>query len=103
MEYFSVDEKAISGNTSSFQIKLAHSGEIFSVPEDRSIVEVLAENNIQIPTSCEQGVCGTCLVGVIDGEPDHRDVFLSEKAKKRCNKLTPCVSRSKTPLLVIDL
>ena len=102
VEYFSADPNALAGSKDNFKVKLAKSGGTYFIPADKTVVEVLAEHNIEIPVSCEQGVCGTCLVDVLEGTPDHRDVFLSDKDKKRCDQFTPCVSRSKTPLLVID-
>lgn len=86
-----------------FQIRLASSGQVLEVPADRSITEVLAEHGIVLPTSCEQGVCGTCLTRVLEGEIDHRDVFLTEAEQAVGDQMTPCCSRSKTPLLVLDL
>ena len=49
-----------------------------------------------VDTSCEQGVCGTCLTGVLEGEPDHRDVFLTDAEKLANDRMTVCVSRAKS-------
>ena len=54
-------------------------------------------------TSCEQGVCGTCLTRVLDGVPDHRDLYLTPEEQAANDQFTPCCSRSKTRLLVLDL
>ena len=54
-------------------------------------------------SSCEQGVCGTCLSGLLEGTPDHRDAYLSDAERKSCTKIMICVSRAKTPRLVLDL
>jgi vanillate O-demethylase ferredoxin subunit len=101
-EYFAaapVDTQADGG----FSVKLARSGQVFQVPADRSVVQVLESQGIEIPISCEQGICGTCLTRVLEGVPEHRDMFLTE-AEQACNdQFTPCCSRSKTPLLVLDL
>ncbi|MBT2339788.1 MULTISPECIES: PDR/VanB family oxidoreductase [Pseudomonas] len=101
-EYFAaapVDTRA----DGSFRVKLASSGQVFDVPADHSVVQVLESHGIEIPISCEQGVCGTCLTRVLEGVPEHRDMFLTE-AEQACNdQFTPCCSRSKTPLLVLDL
>ncbi|EJL03444.1 MULTISPECIES: PDR/VanB family oxidoreductase [Pseudomonas] len=101
-EYFSaapVDTRA----DGSFSVKLARSGQVFDIPADRSVVQVLESHGIEIPISCEQGICGTCLTRVLEGVPEHRDMFLTE-AEQACNdQFTPCCSRSKTPLLVLDL
>ena len=86
-----------------FSVKLASSGQVFEIPADRSVVQVLESHGIDIPISCEQGVCGTCLTRVLEGVPDHRDLFLTE-AEQACNdQFTPCCSRSKTAVLVLDL
>ena len=73
------------------------------MPAGKTIVEVLRANGIGITTSCEQGACGTCRVAVIEGEPDHRDVHLSEGEKARGDCLMACVSRARSKRLVLDL
>jgi ferredoxin-NADP reductase/nitrite reductase/ring-hydroxylating ferredoxin subunit len=90
-------------DTSSFMIDLARSALSLTVPPGKTIVEVLRENGVAIDTSCEQGACGTCLTTVLDGEPDHQDVFLSkaERASGAC--MMPCVSRAKSARLTLDL
>ena len=82
---------------------LALSGGTYRVAADKTIVEALAESGIEITTSCRQGVCGTCVTGVLEGEPDHRDAFLSETERRTCDRIMPCVSRSKTAVLLLDL
>jgi vanillate monooxygenase ferredoxin subunit len=86
-----------------FDIKIASTGKVIHVASSESIAAALAKNGIAIPLSCEQGVCGTCLTKVLDGVPDHRDVYLSEEEHARNDQLMPCCSRSKTPILVLDL
>jgi vanillate O-demethylase ferredoxin subunit len=53
--------------------------------------------------SCEQGVCGTCLTRVLEGTPDHKDSYLTPEERAANDQFLPCCSRSKTPLLVLDL
>jgi ferredoxin-NADP reductase/nitrite reductase/ring-hydroxylating ferredoxin subunit len=89
--------------SSSFEVALARSAVTLQVPAGRSIVQVLREHGIAIATSCEQGACGTCRVAVIEGEPDHQDVHLTATEKARGDCLMTCVSRSKSPRLVLDL
>ena len=88
---------------SAFQVRLARSGKVVAVPADMSVIAALAAAGVTVETSCEQGICGTCLTGVLDGEPDHRDMFLTPDEQDRNDQFTPCCSRSKTPLLVLDL
>lgn len=102
-EYFNADAAQTFAAAGAFQVKLASSGQVFDIPPDVTILEVLRTNGIQVPTSCEQGVCGTCLTRVLEGIPEHRDVYLTNKERSKNNVFTPCCSRSKTPLLVIDM
>lgn len=101
-EYFSAAPMAHSAD-GSFTIKLASSGQVLQVPADRSVVQVLQEQGIEIATSCEQGICGTCLTRVLEGVPEHRDLYLSEDEQASNDQFIPCCSRAKTPLLVLDL
>lgn len=86
-----------------FSVKLASSGLTVSVEEDQSVVAALAAVGVHVPTSCEQGVCGTCLTRVLQGEPDHRDLYLTEEEKARNDTFLPCCSRAKGETLVLDL
>ena len=52
---------------------------------------------------CEQGVCGTCLTRVLEGQPDHKDMYLTPEEQQANDQFTPCCSRSKSALLVLDL
>lgn len=101
-EYFSA--APIDHSTdASFAVKLASSGQVFQVPADRSVVQVLQDQGIEVPISCEQGICGTCLTRVLEGVPEHRDLFLTEDEQARNDQFTPCCSRARSPLLVLDL
>lgn len=86
-----------------FKVKIASTGETYVVPEGVSIVNALGEQGIAIPVSCEQGICGTCLTGVLEGEPEHNDMFLTDAEKAANDKMTLCCSRAKSELLVLDL
>lgn len=103
LEYFAADPAALAGPSAGFVVKLARHGGEFVVPEERTIIEVLAEHGVIVDTSCEQGVCGTCITGVLEGEPDHRDVFLTDAEKRAGDRMTVCVSRARGSRLVLDL
>ena len=90
-------------NDGSFAVQLASSGQIIQIPADQSVAEALEACGILIPLSCEQGICGTCLTRVLAGEPEHRDLFLTETEQAQNDQFTPCCSRAKSPLLVLDL
>ncbi|MBS0583618.1 MAG: PepSY domain-containing protein [Proteobacteria bacterium] len=101
-EYFAADVLH-SENDTGYTIKLASSGKSYTVGKNDSALDVLAANGIVLPRSCEQGVCGTCLTGVLDGVPDHRDRVLTAEERARNDRFTPCCSRAKSPVLVLDL
>ena len=88
-------------DNSEFQVRIASSGNMYVVPPDMSIVEVLRENGFWIETSCEEGFCGTCLTRYLEGEPEHRDVVLDDEDHEEYVLI--CCARSKTPELVLDL
>lgn len=102
-EYFAADPLAEGGPRDAFEVTLARSGGTFDVPAETSILEILAGCGIDVPRSCEQGVCGTCLTGVLEGEPDHRDVFLTADERRCGDKMMVCVSRAKSRHLVLDI
>lgn len=103
LEYFTADPTSLAGPRDSFTVKLARSGGEYEIPADKSIVQVLAEHGVVVETSCEQGVCGTCLTGLLEGDADHRDVFLTDEEKQAGDKVMPCVSRAHSGRLVLDL
>ena len=86
-----------------FKVKIASSGEEIVVEDGVRIVDALGEYGIIIPVSCEQGICGTCLTGVLEGEPEHNDVFQTDEEKAANHQMTLCCSRAKSELLVLDL
>ncbi|AYH43545.1 oxidoreductase [Azoarcus sp. DN11] len=103
-EYFKAPETAADEAASAeFEVEIASSGKVFTIPADRSVVSVLADNGVYIATGCDQGVCGTCLTGVVEGVPEHRDALMSAAERAANNQFTPCCSRSKSRRLVLDL
>lgn len=102
VEYFSAAAVDTSGD-GSFEVKLASSGQTFTIPAGKTVIKILEEQGVVIPYSCEEGVCGTCLTRVIEGVPDHRDMYLTEEEQAANDQFTPCCSRAKTPVLVLDL
>lgn len=92
-----------SDSDASFEVQIASSGKIVVVPRDKTVVQALADAGIDVQMSCEQGVCGTCLTRVIEGIPDHKDMYLTPEEQAANDQFTPCCSRAKTPRLVLDL
>ena len=87
----------------SFEIRLARSGCVLRVGADQTVLEALLGFGLDVPSSCQQGVCGTCLTRVLEGTPEHRDLYLTAEEQDANDQFLPCCSRSQTPMLVIDL
>jgi vanillate O-demethylase ferredoxin subunit len=102
-EYFSAASVAEAPDELPFEVQVASSGEVFTVPPGRSIAHVLDEAGVFVPMSCEQGICGTCLTAVLEGEPEHRDQFLTDEEHARNDQMTLCCSRARSARLVLDL
>lgn len=99
-EYFQV-ETDLTGDA--FEVVAQRSGKIIMVSSDETILSALAREGINIEMSCEQGVCGTCMCDVIEGEPDHRDVYFTDEEKADNEQILVCCSRSKSSRLVLDI
>ena len=102
-EYFSADPQVGHDMDRSFRVKIQSTGEIYDIPAEKTIAESLAEHGVEIFVSCEQGICGVCLTGVLEGTPEHRDIFLSDDEHAANNEMTLCCSRSMSELLVLDM
>ena len=87
----------------SFEIEIKSSGLVLTVPPDKSIVDVLNEAGLDPLYDCNKGECGVCQVGVLAGEPDHKDFILSESERAENKLIQICVSRAKSARLVLDL
>ena len=83
-----------------FRVALARSGAEFDVPVGMTILEAMRAHGHDAPSSCESGTCGTCRTRLLDGEADHRDLVLAEH--ERADSIMLCVSRARSPRLVVD-
>ena len=83
-----------------FSVKLSSTGEVIDVPAGTTILEAMRAKGHAVPSSCESGTCGTCRTRLVSGEADHRDLVLAES--ERGSQIMICVSRAKSPELVID-
>lgn len=83
-----------------FNVRLARTGKTLAVPADKTILEVLRDNGLDVPSSCETGTCGTCRTKMLDGVADHRDLVLAEHEK--ADTIMICVSRAKSDEITLD-
>jgi ferredoxin-NADP reductase len=89
--------------TGAFEVELATSGLTLTVPPDRSILQVVEEAGIAVLSSCQEGTCGTCETGVLEGTVDHRDSLLTPEEQGANDTMFICVSRAACPKLVLEL
>lgn len=83
-----------------FEVEIASSGQVIAVGDTATLLEALHEGGHEVASSCEHGICGTCLVKYLRGDPIHRDGILDEETRK--SLIATCISRAKDRL-VLDL
>jgi ferredoxin len=87
---------------SAFTVVLAKSNLTLEVPEDKTLLEVLNENDLNVGYSCLAGNCGSCGVRVIEGDIEHYDEVMQPWEQAQNKLMMACVSRCKGKL-VLDL
>ncbi|WP_027797425.1 PDR/VanB family oxidoreductase [Paraburkholderia acidipaludis] len=92
-----------AGTDTAFEVRIASSGASVEVPPGCTVIAALARHGVEVLTSCEQGVCGTCMTRVLEGQPDHRDSYLTDEEKAAGEYFMPCCSRARSPVLILDL
>lgn len=85
-----------------FDVVCHRSGITVHVPADCTIMAALRAAGIEVPSSCEEGVCATCETTVLEGIPDHRDSILSDAERAANNTMMICVGRALSDRLVLD-
>ncbi|MGA4692154.1 PDR/VanB family oxidoreductase [Rhodococcus sp. AB351] len=100
LENFHASEQPDASANAAFEVEL--DGETYRIPADKSIVEVLQDNGCDVDTSCQEGICGTCIMQVLEGSPEHRDNVLTRAEKESGEVMAVCVSRTRGQRLVLD-
>ena len=101
VEYFT--PKYVAADEGGFVVELQRSKKEVTVPKGKTILQVVREAGVDVPYSCEEGICGACETRVISGTPDHRDSILTDSERKAGTTMMICCSGSKSPKLVLDL
>jgi len=101
VEYFKAKEgPAVEGG---FSVTLNRSARTVDVKPGQTILDALLDAGVEVSYSCVEGYCGTCATTVLQGEPDHRDLFLSKEEKAANRTMMICCSGAKTKSLVLDM
>ncbi|MGH6626037.1 MAG: PDR/VanB family oxidoreductase [Burkholderiaceae bacterium] len=102
-EWFRAPAGADPATGRAFLVTLARQDMSFNVPVDRTILDVLEENGVIVPSVCKDGICGTCECAVLEGDVEHRDQVLTQVERDSGKSLMVCVSRARGASLVLDL
>ena len=102
-ERFTIATEELEKENNSFEVKINSSGAVFTVNEDETILTILSDNGIEVPSACAAGLCGTCITDVLEGEIDHRDGILSDEEKASNEYMCVCISRAKSGQITLDL
>ncbi len=100
-EYFKSEVKA--AESGGFTVVLQRSGREVPIKSGQTILEALQDLGLEVPYSCMEGICGSCVTRVISGTPDHRDMVLTEREREAGNSMMICCSGAKSDRLVLDL
>jgi ferredoxin-NADP reductase len=103
MERFTAREHGVPARTTPFELELSESSLIVTVQPDETVATAIRAAGVRVLTSCGKGVCGTCETTVLAGVPDHRDSLLDEEERNANDCMFPCVSRSRSDRLVLEL
>ncbi len=103
VERFTAKPVAAEPVAESFEIEIASTGEVLTVPPDKSVLDVLRAAGYNVLSSCQEGTCGTCETIVISGQVEHRDSILTDEEKQANESMFVCVSRSAGTRIVLDL
>ncbi|MEH0927270.1 PDR/VanB family oxidoreductase [Micromonospora sp. CPCC 205558] len=96
--------QAVSGaSETTIEVELALSGRTVTVPPGTPILQAVEEAGVQVLSSCREGTCGTCETPVLAGVPEHRDSLLTAQERAAGDTMMICVSRARTPRLVLEL
>ena len=86
-----------------FEVRLSKSGRTLTIGAQNNILDELLLEGVDVAFSCMSGMCGSCRATVLQGTPDHRDEVLTNQERMEGDCIILCCSRSKTPVLVLDL
>ncbi|WP_296745727.1 cytochrome P450 [Mesorhizobium sp.] len=99
-EHFAAE---IDVNGDPFTVIASRSGRAVPVGPGETILQALRRDGFHIESSCQNGVCGTCVTRLLEGRADHRDMVLTATEKAENSKIAVCCSRSQTPRLILDI
>jgi vanillate O-demethylase ferredoxin subunit len=101
LEYFQAKDAPVAAG--GVEVELSRSKKVLVVAPGKTVLDAVLDAGIDVPYSCMEGICGSCEVGVLAGEPDHHDSVLSDHQKRSNKTMMLCCSGAKSARLVLDL
>jgi len=92
-EAFSSDAGGAHADDTAFEVELVDSGLTLPVAAGQTLLAAVRAAGIDVPSDCEEGLCGSCEVRVLDGAIDHRDKVLTSMERAEGNRMMACCSR----------
>jgi ferredoxin len=104
VEHFATAQAGLDpSNEIAFDVELLDTDVTIHVPADQTMLQALRSMGVDVPSDCEEGLCGTCEVPVVAGEVDHRDKVLSRNERRAGERMMTCCSRSRSGRLKVRL
>lgn len=96
IEHFAAAQNSILGEDDhAFDVELIDSGLHLTVAKDQTLLSCLLAKGIDVNFDCNEGLCGSCQIQVLEGELDHRDKVLTQTERQRGQSMMSCCSRAK--------
>ncbi len=103
-EHFSAETAALDPSREhAFVAVLKDSNLELTVPADQTLLQTLQAAGVDVSCDCNEGLCGTCEVAVLDGEVDHRDKVLTPAERAAQKRMMACCSRAKSERIILAL
>ena len=100
-EKFAADAPLAPGGLANYEVHMRRSGVTIQVHTNQTLLNAIRAAGIDPMTSCETGVCGSCVTAVLEGTPLHGDSCLSESDRR--GQMALCCGGSLSARLVLDL
>lgn len=95
--------EAHTTNDRPFDVVLQSTGQTIHVAANETVLAALGRAGVHVLSTCQEGTCGSCEVGVVAGDIVHRDTVLTREERAASDTMMVCVSRCAGDRLVLRL
>jgi ferredoxin len=86
-----------------YLVRLEPSGRSLRVPADATLLEAAEQAGIELPSSCRNGTCRTCLAQLLGGQVKYRIEWPGLSAEEKAEGFVlPCVAHAESDLILLD-